>query len=110
MQILGRIDWGVMNPDLVVQVRARAVPGRAHVAQDVATADVLTCNHSKARKMGIQGLYSVSMVDDYFAAITGAQTGLNDGTVRRRPDCIAPAGRDIDPSMKCSFPIERIEA
>ena len=42
MQILGRIDGGIVNPDLVVQVRAGAMPRRTNVAKDIPAAHVLS--------------------------------------------------------------------
>ena len=41
MQILRRIDRGIVDPDLIVQVRARAMPRGANVTEDVAAANIL---------------------------------------------------------------------
>ena len=48
MQILRGIDRGIVDPDLIVQVRARAVPRRADVTQDIAAANILPRDDSES--------------------------------------------------------------
>jgi hypothetical protein len=45
MEILRWIDRGIVDPDLIVQVRAGAVSRRADVTQDVSAANVLPGDH-----------------------------------------------------------------
>ncbi len=75
-QVFVRIDGGIVNADLVVQVRAGAVPGGADVAKDVSAADILSCRDRKPGKMGIKGLNAVAMVDNHFASVSVAHSGL----------------------------------
>ena len=72
-----------MNTDLVVQVRARTVPQRTYIAQDVAAMDILSRNHGESGKMGIQGFDAMAVVDDDFASVSVTEAGLNDGSIRR---------------------------
>jgi hypothetical protein len=110
MQILRGINRGIVNADLVMQVRTGAVARRAHIAQDVTAANVLSCDDRESRKMSVQGFHAVAVIEHDFASIPAAHTGLEDGAVRRRANRIALAGGDVDPGMECAFSIKRIQA
>ncbi len=110
MQILGRIDRGVVNADLVVQVRAGAVPRRADIAKDVSAANVLSLGDREPGKMSVKGLDAVAVVDDDFASVPGAHAGLHDGAIRRCAHRVALVGGDVDPGVERAFPIKGVQA
>src|SRR3984957_11408788 len=110
MQILIGIDRGVVNTDLVVQVRARTVARRTYIAEDVSTMDILSRNHCEAGKMGIQGLDAVAVIDDDFASVSGTEAGLHDGSIRRRPHSVALVGGDVYAGVERAFPVKWVQA
>src|ERR1700684_50871 len=110
MQILRGINWGIVNADLVMQVRAGAVARRANVSQDFTAANVLSGNDCESRKMSVQGFHAVAVIDHYFSSVPVAHSSLDDGAVRRRANRVALAGGNVDSGVECAFPIKRIQA
>ena len=110
MQILVGIDWGIVNADLVVQVRTGAVARRANVSQDVTAANVLSGNDCESRKMSVQGFHAVAVIDHHLSSVPVAHSSLDDGAVRRRANRVALAGGNVDSGVECAFSIKRIQA
>src|SRR5277367_2873404 len=109
MQILGRIHRGIVDPDLVVQVRTGTVTRRADIAEDVAAANVLTGDDRKPGEMGVEGLHPVPVIDNYLASIPRSHAGLDHSAVSRCAYGIAFAGRNVDSGMEGALPIEGIQ-
>src|ERR1700684_1603268 len=109
MQILVGIDWGIVNPNLVVQVRAGTVPRRADIAKDVSTANVLSSGDSEPGKMGVKGLDAMAVVDDDFASVSRPQAGLHDSSVSGCAHRVALVGGDVYPGVECAFPINGVQ-
>ena len=76
MQILGRIYGGIVNPDLVVQVRAGAVSRRTDVAKDIPTTDILSFSDREPGQVSINGLDAVAVVDHHLASVPVAHPSL----------------------------------
>ena len=109
MQILGRIDGGIVNPDLVVQVGPGTVTRRAYVTQDVAAANVLSGNDREPGEMGVQSLNPVAVIENYLASVSRPHAGLDYSPVSRRANGFAYAGGNVDSSMEGPLPIKRIQ-
>src|SRR5580698_2973971 len=110
MQILVGIDWGIVNADLVVQVRASTVPRRADIAKDVSTANVLSNGDSEPGKMSVKGLDAMAVVDDDFASVPGPEAGLHDSSISGYAHRVALVRGNVDPGVKCAFPINGVQA
>src|SRR6202789_4442935 len=109
MQILGRIYGGIVNPDLVVQVRAGAVSRRTDVAKDIPTTDILSFSDREPGEVSVNGLDAVAVVDHHLAPVPVAHPSLQDRAVRRRTNRLAFAGRDINSGVECAFAIKGIQ-
>ena len=109
MQILGGINGGIVNPNLVVQVRAGTVSRRSDVAKDVPAADVLSFGDRESGEMRVNGFDAVAVVDDHFAPVPVAHAGLHDSAVRRCTNRVALARGDVNAGMECAFPIKGIQ-
>src|ERR1700684_2100627 len=99
MQILGGINRGIVNADLVMQVRTGAVARRTNIPQDVTPANVLSGDDRESGKMSVQGFHAVAVIEHDFASVPGAHAGLDNGAVRGRAHRITLAGGNIDPGM-----------
>ena len=76
MQILGRINGRIVNPDLVVQVRTGAVSRRTDVAKDIPTAHILSFSDREPGEVSVNGLDAVAVVDHHFAPVPVAHPSL----------------------------------
>ena len=86
------------------------MPRRSDVAEDVATANILSRDDCESGKMGIQSFDTMAMIDNHFPAVPGAHAGLEDDTVRGCPHRVALAGCNINPGMERAFALKRIQA
>src|ERR1700735_1980458 len=106
MQILGRIYGGIVNPDLVVQVRAGAVSRRTDVAKDIPTTDILSFSDREPGQVSINGLDAVAVVDHHLASVPVAHPSLQACTVRGRATLLALCRGDINAGVECAFTIK----
>ena len=98
-----------MNPDLVVQVRAGAVPRRTDVAKDIPAAHVLSFSDCEPGKMSVNGLNAVAVVDHHLASVPVAHSSLQDGAVRGRANRLALGGGDVNSGVEGAFPVKGIQ-
>ena len=68
-KIFVRIDWRVVDPDFVVEVRPRRAAAQPNVSQDVATLHVLSGSHRKVPEMSVTSGNPATMINDYGPAV-----------------------------------------
>ncbi len=64
-KIFVRIDRGIVDPNLVVEVRPRRAATQSNVSQDVATLHVLSGSYRKVPEMPVTGGNPATMINDY---------------------------------------------
>jgi len=64
-KIFVRIDRGIVDPDLVVEVRPRRAAAESNVSQDVATLHVLSGSHCKVPEMPVTSGNPATVINDY---------------------------------------------
>lgn len=98
-----RVDSGVVNPDLIMQVRAGAASADSHVSNHLAASDALTRNYRHRRHVCIQRGDSMAVIQNNFSTISGTPGRARDDRIASRMNRSSRRSGNVDSAMELTL-------
>src|SRR5580704_16273774 len=91
-----------------MKVRPGGAPAGSHVADNLAALHLLPRTHCKTRKVSVECLDPVAMIDQDLPAVSAGQSCGQNDSVRGGMHRLSEARRDVDSRMEGTFTVEGI--
>ncbi len=104
-QVLVRVDRGVVNLDLVVDMIAGGLAAVAYEPDNLAADDSLAADNVESGHVAVDGLETVAVIDDDFAAVPVLKARSDNDTIGCGPNRSTDGSGDVDAGVELAFAV-----